>query len=132
MPQATWFKDGAEKLISTSSHMHHSLVFFARPISQFHSSEFIFSYSSPPKVGIQAAFKRRPIKAALPKDGIDHNSSATCSPEIEQDHGLFVVDLAQVSASSVADSHARKDVPNAVESTPCDAVPLLAVQFCQF
>jgi hypothetical protein len=85
VPQATWFKDGAETLISTSSHMHHSLVFFARPISQFLFSEFIFSYSSPPKVGTQVAFfKRETNQATLPKDGIHHNSSATCSPEIEQ------------------------------------------------
>jgi hypothetical protein len=44
-----------------------------------------------------------------------------------------MVDLAQVSASSVANSHARKDMPDAVGEYACHAVPLLAVlNFYQF
>jgi hypothetical protein len=53
---------------------HASLsLYFRKTYLAVHSSEFILFYSSPPKVGIQAAFKRRPIKLYRPE--IDRSQS---------------------------------------------------------
>jgi hypothetical protein len=126
VPQATWFRMGPKVDFDLISHASLSCI-LRKTYLTVHSSGFILFYSSPPKVGI-----RLPVSgdqsSCTAQRRIDHNSSATCSPEIEQDRALFVVDLAQGSASSVADSYARKDVPNAVRGEyACHAVPLLAV-----